>query len=292
MRVALPLNGGFMKYNLLAGLAFTLLAILSSILILSRNADTAINSDAEPATTSAARRAVLVELFTSEGCSSCPPADDLLIKLEKSQPVDDAEIIALSEHVDYWNRLGWTDPFSSSEFSERQSLYARVFRNDSIYTPQMVVDGHLEFVGSNSSKAHNAISKAAKNPKANIQIAQTQSKEASNKTAIQLNIHIQDLPAITSGDRAEILLAITEGGLQSSVSRGENAGRKIIHTAVVRKLDHIGTVDASKIAFDKLATAEIESGWSRDQLRVVVFVQERESRRVIGAAAIPVAAKP
>lgn len=281
-----------MKYNLLVVFAVTVLVILSGILIFSRNADTAINVEADPVTAVEGRSAVLVELFTSEGCSSCPPADDLLIKLEKSQPVDGAEIIALSEHVDYWNRLGWTDPFSSSEFSERQSVYARVFRNDSIYTPQMVVDGHLEFVGSNSSKAHSAISEAAKNQKANVQITQTQNKEASNKTAVQFNIHIEDLPAITSGDRAEVMLAITEGGLQSSVSRGENAGRKITHTAVVRKLDHIGTVDASKSAFDKLVTAEIEGGWSRDQLRVVVFVQERESRRVIGAAAVPVSAKP
>ena len=106
---------------------------------------------------------VLVELFTSEGCSSCPPADDLLARLERTQPV-----IVMSEHVDYWNRIGWTDPYSSHAFSERQENYARRFRINGPYTPQMVVDGRTEFVGSDGYEAVNAIRAAAKETKAAI----------------------------------------------------------------------------------------------------------------------------
>lgn len=275
-----------MKYSFTALIIALALAILVGVMASGRNANTAISAEAESMPITDGRKAVLVELFTSEGCSSCPPADDLLIKIEKGQQIPGVEIIAMSEHVDYWNRLGWTDPFSSSEFSARQSQYGRVFRNDSIYTPQMVVDGRFEFVGSNSSKASNAIAQAAKNPKANIQLTQTQ---GSDKGHLQFNIRIEDTPAFSKDQNIDVMLAITESGLQSNVPRGENAGRKLIHTAVVRKLARIGSVDPSKGTAELTAMAEIEKGWSRDRLRAVVFIQERETRYVLGAAALPMA---
>jgi hypothetical protein len=109
---------------------------------------------------------VVAELFTSEGCSSCPPADEILSRLVQQQPITDVTVLGLSENVDYWNRLGWVDPFSSPLFSQRQSQYAaRIFRSNDVYTPQMIIDGTLEEVGSDSGGVYRKIAQAPKVPK-------------------------------------------------------------------------------------------------------------------------------
>src|ERR1035438_8936724 len=100
----------------------------------------------------AARKPVVVELFTSEGCSSCPPADALLQKLQAEQPVAGTEIIAIEEHVDYWNHDGWVDPFSSAEWTQRQAVYTALSKKD-VYTPELVVDGQSQFVGNDERAA-------------------------------------------------------------------------------------------------------------------------------------------
>jgi len=226
---------------------------------------------------------VLVELFTSEGCSSCPPADELLARLEQTQPVAGAEIIALSEHVDYWNRLGWADPYSSAEFSERQNSYARAFDTDDIYTPQMIVDGRVQFVGSNRDRARQAIADASRAAKARVEI----SLRGATVDSANLAIRVSDLQSAWTGDSAEVLLAITESGLRSSVSRGENAGRSLHHTAVVRALSSLGSIDSQSKSFSAEPVVRIEKKWKPENLKAVVFVQERASRRVLGAAQIP-----
>ncbi|HEY0404439.1 MAG TPA: DUF1223 domain-containing protein [Pyrinomonadaceae bacterium] len=240
--------------------------------------------------TAGPRVPVLVELFTSEGCSSCPPADDLLSQLDKSQPLPGVEVIVMSQHVDYWNQLGWADPYSAAEFSARQSDYSAAFGRDGVYTPQMVVDGQAEFVGSNRERAREAIASAARAPKATITLKRGESDKEADATTTALQLRVENLPPVSKGDTAEVLLAITESDLRSSVSRGENSGRRLTHTAVVRQMNVVGTLTAgSTEAFTAAPVLMLAGNWKRANLRAVVFVQGRESRKVLGAAATSLA---
>jgi hypothetical protein len=218
---------------------------------------------------------VVVELFTSEGCSSCPPADQLLGHLQQHQPIPGVQVIALSEHVDYWNQLGWRDPFSSHGFTERQRLYADFFHAEGPYTPQMVVDGTAEFVGSDSHRALQAIAEAAKRPKAKFSLTCGGNHLQVRADGVQ--------------DEAEVLLAIAENSLESSVTRGENRGRLMAHEGVTRRLTVIGRTRKQQpfAAEPKLA---IEKDWRRENLSAVVFLQDRASHRILGAGKIAISA--
>lgn len=262
------------------------LALVAAVLTGNREAQlSAIEGDDKQPGTGGPRAPVLVELFTSEGCSSCPPADELLTRLEQTQPVAGAEVIALSEHVDYWNRLGWTDPYSSAEFSSRQNDYAGAFDTDEVYTPQMIVDGRVQFVGSNSSKAREAIADAARDLKANVTVNVAQ--EDKSAASITLSVRVDKLPESRIGDSAAVLLAITESGLRTNVSRGENAGRHLTHSAIVRKLSRLGSiVPQTGAVFSAQSVLRIEKAWMRENLKAVVFVQDQKNQRVLGAAAL------
>lgn len=227
---------------------------------------------------------VVVELFTSEGCSSCPPADRLLAHLQRTQPVPGAEIIALEEHVDYWNDLGWTDPFSSSQFSDRQGDYASSFRSSSPYTPQMIVDGTAQFVGSYERDALASIAQAARDPKAAVELEQMPDSKAVPGTA-RLHVRLGPIAGWNAGDAADVFLAITEDNLSSNVTRGENAGDQLDHCAVVRQLRVLGRVDSAG-SFAADPAVNLAKDWKSEDLRAVVFVQARVSRRVLGAAAL------
>jgi hypothetical protein len=238
---------------------------------------------------------VIVELFTSEGCSSCPPADALLAHLETEQSVKGAEILALEEHVDYWNGLGWVDPFSSREWTARQERYAEAFAHGSSYTPQMVVDGRYEFVGSRFADASKAISASAAGAKAAVTILRSgvaSDGVASNGAAANghqpWTITVDKLGA-ASAEPAEVWLAITETHLHSKADAGENAGHDLAHAAVVRHLSKIASVDGRKQeSFSATSLLNFPANWKKENLRVVAFVQEKKSRHIVGAASAKV----
>ena len=223
------------------------------------------------------RAPVLVELFTSEGCSSCPPADSLLERLDRSQPISGAELIVLSEHVDYWDDIGWKDPYSSHEYSERQSAYAAQFGLGTVYTPQMVVDGHFEFVGSDERRASQAIKEAVELPKAPVRLSLGSSEGGDTIVHVEAG----PLPSATGTQSEGVFLAIADNSDQSQISGGENAGRTLHHVAVLRKLTRIGTVDASA-QFSRDISVNLKSK-NHGNLRVVVIVQEPQVGRVLGA---------
>jgi len=201
---------------------------------------------------------VLVELFTSEGCSDCPPADRLLAHL-------DGQAIVLSEHVDYWNQLGWKDPFSDALFSRRQESYCSQLSSKGPYTPQMVVDGETEFVGSDAARAAAAIAKATHRPKADLKLS---------RSPAGLQVDLNSAPG--GGD---VWMALADDRDVSQVSAGENIGRRLEHVAVVRSLRKIGAVKHGG-SFSYL----LELPASAAPQRVVVFLQQPALGRVVGAA--------
>ncbi|MFZ3215984.1 MAG: DUF1223 domain-containing protein [Candidatus Acidiferrales bacterium] len=232
------------------------------------------------------RKPVLVELFTSEGCSSCPPADELLQKLQEQQPLADADVIPLEEHVDYWNHDGWNDPYSSAEWTQRQLVYSTRFHGQE-YTPQMVVNGEAQLVGSDSQEAFRAIESAARHVETLVTVT---SGKPDAKGSQQFAVSVGPLAGQSPGDSAEVWLAVTEDDLQSSVNRGENSGRVLRHIATLRSLRKIGAADPSSASasFSGDFHLSLDSQWNRDHLHVVVFIQEKESRKILGAASTKV----
>src|SRR3989442_3683566 len=159
--------------------------------------------------------AVLVELFTSEGCSSCPPAEGVVARLHREQPVPGVQLIVLSEHVDYWNSLGWEDRFSAAFCSDRQGQYS-----GHIYTPQAVVDGRADVLGSDERAIVRAVTAAGREPHGTLRL-----------TATPSGVRIA-VTGLSGHSDAEVMVAVVEDGLVSRVERGENAGRALAHTAV------------------------------------------------------------
>src|SRR5262245_28360337 len=231
----------------------------------------------------APRVPVVIELFTSEGCSSCPPADALLARLAATQPVQGAEILARGEHVDYWDHLGWRDPFSSRSFGERQSDYdERVFHLGNVYTPQMVVDGRAQFTGSDADAAIAAVKQAIRRPEVRLQVTLELRRDPPDGT-IAVSTRITAPSEVRLPGETEVLLALTQDGLESQVRGGENGGRRLRHSAVVRSLQSIGDFREGAAGWSGSSHLDLPEEGNGGPFRIVVFVQERKSRRIVGA---------
>jgi hypothetical protein len=231
--------------------------------------------DQPPAAKMPSATPVLVELFTSEGCSSCPPADALLQTFD-TQPYPGAELIVLSEHVDYWNHIGWADPYSSHASSERQSAYASHFHLDGPYTPQMIVDGSDEFVGSSTGEAEKVFGKAIRAEKIAVQISGV------TLEGNVLHAHIEVGARSAPPRKADVLFAVALNRAESQVAKGENAGRRLAHVAVVRSLSTVGKTEAGH-PFSQDVSVKLDPGVDPASLRVIAFVQEPGPGRILGA---------
>jgi hypothetical protein len=226
--------------------------------------------------TAAQPAAVLAELFTSEGCNSCPPADALLEILLHQQPIEGVYVIAMSEHVTYWDHQGWKDPFGSQQFTARQQQYGRRFNLDSIFTPQLVIDGMHQVVGSDKRAIEEALLEAIKTPKPALNVEVTSGDAVVNASASG--------PGLAGDKDAELWFALTEDHLVVDVKRGENANKTMKHSGVVRVLQSAGSVEVSS----KRVSFELSPEWKRENLRVVAFVQSKSNRRIFstGQAAV------
>jgi hypothetical protein len=220
---------------------------------------------------------VLLELFTSEGCSSCPSADRLLESLDQQQPFPSAELIVLSEHVDYWDGQGWKDPFSSKQYTERQKDYSDRYNLDGPYTPQLVVDGRYGLVGSQAPQVTSTVQKALHERKLAIAI----SNVARNGRQLTAQVALPAAP--TFKGRWILYVALADNRRESHVARGENAGRALTHVAVTRVLQEVGPVDLAS-ASTKEIVLSVPAGMEGTSARIVAFVQDRKSGHVVGVA--------
>lgn len=221
--------------------------------------------------------AVLVELFTSEGCSSCPPADTLLAKLDQLKTFDGVPIVVLSEHVDYWNHDGWKDPFSSESWTERQNNYNQRFHLDSVFTPQMVIDGTQQVVGSKSADVAHAIDTAAGSPgKLQIQITDASWTE----DILHATVSVPEIsPQAAKGAALYAVLADDED--TSNVARGENSGHTLKHVSVVRVMLKVSALHGP---YSGSVQIKLPHGVAHNKMRLIIFAQKGDNGQVFGAA--------
>lgn len=232
-----------------------------------------------PPNTSQASVPVLVELFTSEGCSSCPPADVLLQRLDDDQPIPGTQLIVLSEHVTYWDQEGWKDPNSSSTVTYRQSAYEASLGVKEPYTPQFVIDGSQSVSLEKLKNLEDALNKAKGNAKIPIRISNITVDPSDPAT---LRAHIE---ADTNTDKhnADVYLAVALNHVESQVLRGENGGKHLIHVAVVQQLNKLGKIPKGK-SFAQDVRVKLKPNEDLKSIRLVVFAQEPDQGKLLGAS--------
>jgi hypothetical protein len=221
--------------------------------------------------------AVVVELFTSQGCSSCPAADRLLEGIGAESA---GRVVPLEFHVDFWDSLGWKDPFSRHAWTERQADYARVLYFRDVYTPQAVVDGRTEMVGSDAARLRSAIASAAERPAGRIDLTL---EPSDSKVLVRAAV---ERPEALRGRKLDLMVALYESGLVTAVAKGENGGSTLRNENVVRVLQRAGRLssgDPSPKEFRE--EIKIEKGWDRTKLGVAAFLQDPSSLEICGAGA-------
>ncbi|WP_158796125.1 thioredoxin family protein [Pedobacter sp. L105] len=210
----------------------------------------------------------VIELFTSEGCSSCPPADELLAKIQQENKNKPVYILAF--HVDYWNRLGWTDIFSNPLYSKRQNDYAEQLNLHSIYTPQAIVNGQMEFVGSEERTLRTAITKQL----------QTSSSEQLRLKGITVHSKQVSLRYLTKDvqEKESLVVALVQKSAVSHVKRGENSGRTLSHVQIVRALETIALQSTNGNV-----VLNLPEGIELKNLEIIAFLQQRNSGKITAA---------
>ncbi len=227
----------------------------------------------------------VVELFTSEGCSSCPPADALLGRLVSEARDKGLPVYCLAFHVDYWDRLGWKDPFSAAAFSQRQEAYAQAAGSSRIYTPQMIVNGRDEFVGSDGPHAEHAIASAlARAATANVELQASESDAATPGAAGVASPRTVKIAYSVTGATKDMVLdvAAVEAGLVSHVARGENSGRMLRHENVVRAFVMVPLKNAGA----GTVVLRLPADTAPQHTSIVAYVQDRFTLAIRGAAAV------
>jgi hypothetical protein len=235
--------------------------------------------EAQVTTPSPAHKVVLVELFTSEGCSSCPPADELLRQVNGTRTNAGQWIVGISEHVTYWNGLGWADPFSSPVNTQRQNDYGQHFHLEGVYTPQMVINGSEEIVGSDRGAFLRAMKKDAEQPvPMSLQIL------SMNVAGDSVTLHYSaagDVPA----RGADLIAVVADDSDLSSVLRGENSGQTLTHVSVARSISRVAKVQA---AGERTVQVKLPSGFKpSEKHHLILFAQTPGNGRVLGADTKP-----
>jgi len=218
---------------------------------------------AEPKSAPLGSTTVVVELFTSQGCSSCPPADDLLRRIAHDASLK-GKVIPLAFHVDYWNHLGWRDPFSSKEWSARQMAYVRAMKLSSAYTPQAVINGDTQIVGSNSGAIYDAIRAASSKP---LQ-ATVRATMSGDEVVIDAESEVPNL---------EALVVVVEKSITTRIKRGENEGRTLVNERIVRELVRAGRLRSTPI---RARVTPMKNG------EMIVLLQDPATLRIYAATAI------
>jgi len=224
-------------------------------------------------------RPVVVELFTSEGCSSCPPADLFLQKLDNYQPIEGAQLIVLSEHVTYWDHDGWKDPNSSVDLTYRQTSYEGALGKQEPFTPQIIIDGDREVTLQNLSRVEDVLKQARDETKLPVRLSGVTVAAA---TPALLRAHV-DTGENSTKHNADVYLAVALNHVESQVLKGENGGRHLVHVAVVQKIIKLGKLSKGK-SFSEDVQVKLTPVEDPKNLRVIAFVQEPGPGKILGAA--------